>query len=144
MTTVAGTYDAITDEVVSGAEAAYRQFRENDPTFLERIDLDVEWIVPDSLPGGGALRGQLAVLEFMDSTSRLWEDAYPEPEELLPAGDALVVLGTWRARARSTGVRLAIPFAHVLRYRNGKLVYLRNYMDPTKALRSLEPEGPAG
>jgi ketosteroid isomerase-like protein len=131
--------DPITDEIVRQAEGSYRQFRENDPAFLDQIDEDVEWHVPDTLPGGGALRGQLAVLEFTDGMGRLWEDAYPEPEEFLPAGDTLVVLGTWRARARATGIRVEVPFAHVLRYRDGKLVYFYNYLDAAKALQSLEP-----
>jgi ketosteroid isomerase-like protein len=83
------------------------------------------------------------VLEFVDNMGRLWEDAYPEAEEFLPAGDKLVVLGTWRARARSTGVRVEVPFAHVSQYRDGKLVYFRNYIDAAKVLQSLE-EAPSG
>lgn len=121
---------------------AYRMFRENDPGFLERMDPDVEWHVPDTLPGGGDLHGSLAVLEFFETMSGLWEDAHPEPEEFLAAGDKLVVLGTWRAKARLTGVRVEIPFAHVHQFRAGKLVYFRNYIDAAKALQSLEGTAP--
>ena len=137
-----GSTDQITDELVQQCQVGYRQFRENDPAFLDTIDPDVEWHVPDTLPGGGALHGQLELLEFMETMSGLWEDAHPDPEEFLPSGDQLVVLGTWRARARSTGVRVEIPFAHVFRYRGGKLVYFRNYLDAAKALQSLA-EAPA-
>jgi ketosteroid isomerase-like protein len=135
---VAVVTDPITQDLVRQAEAGYRQFRENDPAFLDTIDPDVEWHVPDTLPGGGVLRGPLAVLEFMETTGGLWEDAHPDPEEFLPSGSTLVVLGRWRARARSTGVDVEIPFAHVLRYRDGKLVYFHNYLDAAKALQSLE------
>ena len=133
-----GSTDQITDELVQQCQDGYRQFRENDPAFLDTIDPDVEWHVPDTLPGGGALHGPLAVLEFMETMSGPWEDAHAEPEEFLPSGDKLVVLGTWRGQASSTGVRVEIPFAHVFRYRGGKLVYFRNYLDAAKALRSLE------
>ena len=135
--------DPITEELVAQSRDAYRMFRENDPAFFDAVDPDVEWHVPDTLPGGGDLHGTLEVLEFLDTMSGLWDDAYPEPEEFLPAGDKLVVLGSWRARARSTGVRVEVPFAHVQQFRDGKLVYFRNYLDAAKALRALE-EGPSG
>jgi ketosteroid isomerase-like protein len=81
------------------------------------------------------------VLAFFETVSGLWEDARPEPDEFLAAADKLVVLGTWRARARSTGVNVELPFAHVQQFRAGKLVYFRNYIDAAEALQSLE--GPA-
>ena len=117
---------------------AYRMFQENDPAFFDLVDPEVEWHVPDTLPGGGDLAGTMEVLEFLDAMSGLWDDAYPDPEEFLPSGDKLVVLGTWRARARSTGVRVEVPFAHIQQFRDGKLVYFRNYLDAAKALQSLE------
>ena len=140
---VGAVVDPITEELVAQSRDAYRMFRENDPAFFDLVDPDVEWHVPDTLPGGGDLHGTLEVLEFLDTMSGLWDDAYPEPEEFLPAGDKLVVLGTWRARAKSTGVRVEVPFAHVQQFRDGKLVYFRNYLDAAKALRALE-EGPPG
>jgi uncharacterized protein len=136
--TVGAVVDPITDDIVELSRDGYRMFRENDPAFLDRLDPEIEWHVPDTLPGGGDLHGHWEVLAFLDTTSKLWEDAYPEPEEFLPAGDTLVVLGTWRARARATGVLVEVPFAHVHQFRDGKLVYFRNYIDAAKALRSLE------
>ena len=88
--------DPITEEVVELARDGYRMFRENDPAFLDRLDPEIEWHVPDTLPDGGDLHGHLEVL-----------------------------------------------VAHVTQYRNGKLVYFRNYMDAAKALQSLE-EPPSG
>jgi len=142
-TVVGADVDPITEELVEQSRDGYRMFRENDPGFLDRMDPEIEWHVPDTLPGGGDLHGTMEVLEFLGTTSGLWDEAYPNPEEFLPAGDKLVVLGTWRARARSTGVRVEVPFAHVQQFRDGKLVYFRNYIDAAKALRSLE-EAPSG
>ena len=141
--TVRSVLDPITEETVRRSRDAYRMFREQDPAFFDRVDPEVEWHVPDTLPGGGDLHGTLEVLEFIDTVGELWEDAYPDPEEFLPAGDKLIVLGTWHAAARSTGVRVELPFAHVNQYRDGMLVYFRNYIDAAKALQSLE-ESPAG
>lgn len=135
--------DPITAELVERSRDGYRMIRENDPTFLDLVDPNVEWHVPDTLPGGGVLHGHLEVLEFMDTTSSLWSDAAPEPEEFLPSGESLVVLGTWRGRARSTGTWVELPFAHVQRFRDGKLVYFCNYIDAAKALQSLQ-DAPSG
>jgi hypothetical protein len=134
-------FDPITDELVALARDGYRMFVEGDPAFLDTWDPEIEWHVPETLPSGGALHGPAEVLAFFETVSGLWEDARPEPEEFLAAGDKLVVLGTWRARARPTGVDVEVPFAHVQQFRAGKVVYFRNYIDAAKALQSLE--GPA-
>lgn len=135
---VAAAFDPITDELVVLARDGYRMFGEADPAFLDTWDSEIEWHVPDTLPGGGDLHGPAEVLAFFENVADLWEDPVPEAEEFLAAGDKLVVLGTWRARAKSTGVDVELPFAHVQQFRNGKLVYFRNYTDAAKALQSLE------
>jgi len=133
--------DRITEDLVARSRDNYRMFRENDPAFVERLDPDIAWHVPDTLPFGGDLHGVMEVFEFFAAMNELFEDAYPEPEEFLAAGDKLVVLGTWRGRARSTGIRVELPFAHVSQFRDGRLVYFRNYIDAAKVLQSVE--GPA-
>ena len=97
-------FDPITDELVALARDTYRMFVEGDPAFLDAWDAEIEFHVPDTLPNGGALHGHMEVLAFFETVSGLWENPRPEPEEFLAAGDKLVVLGTWRAQARSTGV----------------------------------------
>jgi ketosteroid isomerase-like protein len=134
-------FDPITDELVALARDTYRMFVEGDPAFLDAWDAEIEFHVPDTLPNGGALHGHMEVLAFFETVSGLWENPRPEPEEFLAAGDKLVVLGTWRAQARSTGVDVELPFAHVQQFRAGKVVYFRNYIDAAKVLQSLE--GPA-
>ena len=113
-------------------------FREHDPAFLDRVDPDVQYRVPDTMPGGGDLHGHWEMLAFMDTVAGLWDDPRPEPEEFLPVGDKLIVLGTWRGTAKATGVSVEVPFAHVVQYRDGKLACVRVYMDAAKALQSLE------
>lgn len=140
--TVGALFDLITDELVGLSRDAYRMFREQDPAVLDNWDPEIEWHVPETLPGGGDLHGPLEVLEFLDTMSGLWEDPHPEPEEFLAAGDKLVVLGTWRGRARSTGVDVAVPFVHVQQFRAGKLAYFRTYIDAARVLQSLEAPAP--
>jgi ketosteroid isomerase-like protein len=130
--------DPITDADIERARVGYRKFREGDPSTFDDWDPDVEIHLPTGLPGGGALRGVLEFLEFQEGMREHWEEAYPEPEEFLSAGDKLIVLGTWHARARKTGRTAAVPFAHVYEVRDGKTVYFRNYTDSSETLESLE------
>jgi len=130
--------DRITDDHLARSREGYRMFRAQDPAFLDDWDPQIECHVPDTLPGGGDLRGHAAALEFFAGIAELFENPDPEPEEFLAAGDKLIVLGTWRATARSTGVRVEIPFAHVWQAREGKFVSFRNYLDAAKALQALE------
>lgn len=135
--------DPITDELVEQTRDWYRMAKERDPEFVERIDPEVDWYVPDTFAGGGHLHGPWAVLTFMDSVGALWDGVHAEPEEVLPSADALVVVGTWRGTVRATGMLVEVPFAHVLRFRDGRVVYFRNYIDTAKILQAID-EAPSG
>ena len=117
-------FDPVTDELVEQSRAGYRMLREGDASFLDLLDPDVEWHVPDSVPGGGALRGHWEVLAFFDAIGKKWEDPRAEPAEFLPSGDKLIVLGKWCGRARATGIEMAVPFAHIhaVPWREGRLL----------------------
>ena len=131
--------DPITDALVEQVRDVYRMFLAQDPAFLEALDPDVEWHVPDTFPGGGGVfHGQWEVLACLEEIGKLFENAQPDPEEFLSAGETLIVLGMWRARARATGVQVEVPFAHVQRFRDGKVVYFRNYIDSAEPLKALE------
>lgn len=136
-------FDPITDALVDRSRAAYQMVCEGDPAFLDLLDPEVEWHVPRALPGGGDLHGHWEVLEFLEASGEFWDDPHPEPRDFLPSGDKLVVLGTWCGRAKTTGVEMAVPFAHVQQFRDGKLVYFRNYLDATEVLKTLEDPPPA-
>lgn len=137
--TMGAAFDPVTDALVEQCRAGYQALRDGDASFLDLIDPDVEWHVPESFPSGGSLRGHWEVLAFMDASAQIWEDPHPEPREFLPSGDKLVVLGTWCGRARATGIEVAVPCAHVVQFRGGKAVYFRNYIDAAEVNKALEP-----
>lgn len=113
-------------------------FREGDLRFFERLDPDIDWWIPETLPDGGSRHGESEVIDFWEAMGELFEGAHPDPEEFIPAGDRLIVLGTWRARVKATGDLVEARFAHVNGYRDGKLVSFRNYIDTAKVLQALE------
>ena len=105
--------------------------REGDPGWAESYDKEVEFCVPEGLPGGGVLHGTFEIMEFLATMREYFEEAYPDPEQFfLLAPDQTIVLGTFYARAAGTGHELRIPFAHHFRSNDeGKIVYFRNYID---------------
>ena len=93
--------------------AGYRMLAEGDPAFLDRYEPDATLVFPATLPKGGTYGNPWDALEFWTSTSELFEEPHPEPEEFIRQDDRLVVLGCFRGRSRATGERVAVRFAHV-------------------------------
>jgi ketosteroid isomerase-like protein len=93
----------------------YRLFIENDPSFLDAFEPDATLVFPETLPNGGTYASPLEALEFWNRIGELFENPRPEPEEFTREGDLLVVLGHFQGRARKTGVRVALRFAHIYR-----------------------------
>jgi ketosteroid isomerase-like protein len=137
---VANGVGEVEEEIRRLSEETYRMFRDGDPGFLERLDPDIDWHVTDTLPEGGDLHGVTAVMDYLEAFDEDFEGK-PDPEEFIELGDRVLVLGTWRGRARETGVQVEARFAHLGRWRDGRLLEFRVYIDSAKLLRALEPHG---
>ena len=134
---VASGFDPITDVLVERSRAVYRMLLEHDAAFLDLFHPALEYHLPESF--GPVLHGPWELLEFLDDAAASFDDPRPEPEEFLPSGDTLVVLGTWKGTATATGVRVEVPFAHVQRFRDGKFVHFRVFMDTATVLTAQGP-----
>jgi len=126
----------------------YRLFKQGDPTFLDLYEPDATLVFPDSLPNGGTYSSPLEALEFWNSVGELFEGARPEPEEFIRDGERLVVLGHFHGRAKATGKKVAIRFAHVFAVADAeaplteqRFVYFELIIDTAVALSAVpEPE----
>jgi ketosteroid isomerase-like protein len=72
----------------------------------------------------------------MAESDQDFEEVRFEIEETRDAGEQAVGLGRFRARGRASGVDLNVPLGVFIRVRNGKLVYLRLFTEPTDALEA--------
>ena len=69
-------------------------------------------------------------------------DIRPIPEEYLPSGpERLVVLGRYVGAGRSTDRKLDAAFAHVLRFRDGRITELIQITDSARWHEALRPSG---
>ena len=98
----------------------------------ELLDPDFEARFADGLPlglGGRRVGAAAAIRDGWWAIGRAFR-VRAEPEEWVETTDGrLLVLGTYRGRARSTGVAVEAAFAHLWTARDGRLVALRQLTD---------------
>lgn len=116
---------------VRRAHAAFQQ-RELEP-ILALIDPEIEWHEPT----GAVRRGREELLGSWQAYDGQWDEFRWEPQEFLDAGQHVVVMGEFHARARATEVEVEVPFVHVYRLREGRVVWGREYVDTAKEARAL-------
>ena len=72
----------------------------------------------------GVHRGFDAFLRFVEQVDEMWENFQVEPEELIDAGDKVVVASRISGKGRSSGVETAMPLYAVWTLREGKVARL--------------------
>jgi len=122
---------------VDTARAAYEAFGSGDlATLQEGFAEDAVWVTSDELPLGGEVRGRDEIMGNFAQIPNYWTSFSVEPEEFIDAGEYVVVRGTQRA-ANDSG-SFEAPFAHLLKYRDGKVVRGEFFGDSAKAAKLLE------
>jgi uncharacterized protein len=108
----------------------YAAFGRGDvPAVLDTMTPDIEWCEPASIPYGSQV-GPQAVAENI--FARVVQDVAGftvVPQEFVDGGDVIVSLGRYQGKGAGSGVAFDLPFAHVWRFRNGKISYFRTHTD---------------
>ena len=123
---------------MSNAEALVRAFagwgRDNPANLRELLHPDCELVVPDSLPYGGTFQGADAAIGWFTRELWRWFDEFTStPEDLIDAGDRIVVPVHVRARTKN-GSAVDAHNAWIYEFEEGKLTRGRVYAD-TAVLR---------
>jgi ketosteroid isomerase-like protein len=128
--------DTNTDRLREG----YDSFNRGDiAAVLELLDKDIEWHEPEWViaPAGGTKHGRDQVLrDIFETTPENWDGFLVEPREVYEVGDTVIAEGAFKVQPKGGGTWLTVPFAHIWRFRNGKAISLRAYLD-VKELREL-------
>ncbi|HEX7278306.1 MAG TPA: fatty acid CoA ligase family protein [Solirubrobacterales bacterium] len=127
------------DRRIEVAREVFARFSRRDPSFLEQVDPDVEVEVPPTLPGGGRMRGQRRLIEFLESMEIHFEGQEMDLEKFIDAGEEIVILGLWRAAARRTGVSLEVPIAMRWGFRDGLVCRYQSYIDTATIQAAIAP-----
>lgn len=121
---------------VETAKAAYEAFSSGDmETLAGMFADDAEWVSSDELPLGGTTRGRDAIIANFTQIPSYWSEFGVEPEEFIDGGDWVAIRGTQRATGE--GGSFESPFAHLMRFSDGKLVRGEFFADSAKAKQAL-------
>lgn len=122
---------------VDTARAAYEAFGRGDLESLkESFAENGVWVTSDELPLGGVVEGRDAILGNFAQIPNYWTSFSVDPEEFMDAGDYVVVRGTQRA-SNDKG-SFEAPFAHLMKFADGKVVRGEFFGDSAKAAKLLE------
>ena len=128
----------MSQENVEVARRLHRAFNERDRDALAEVfDPDVEWIPILAKLEGASFRGPEEVNRWLDELDRDWAEFVTDPEEFRDLGDVVLILGTWHARARHSGLVLDAPGAWVARVRNGRIVRQETFTERAQALEAV-------
>ena len=99
---------------------------------------DAEWIPAPEVPGPPSYHGRDGFIEFMRMWTEDFDDWSIQVERLIDAGDDRVVaVQHQRAIGKGSRVPVELHFAVVYELRDGRVVRLRNYLDPADALEAV-------
>ena len=113
------------------ARATYRGWATLDRDDLELLlccvdpDVEVRWpadgvaAFPDVK---GMYRGHEGYRRMWDAVNEPWNEVEAHPEEVIDAGDRLLVIGRFTGRGKASGIRAEAPMFVVVRFRAGKVV----------------------
>jgi ketosteroid isomerase-like protein len=84
----------------------------------------------------GTFHGPEGLVRFIEGQAALFDDLRCDPEEVIDAGDVIVVPNRLTGKARNTGLPLDYRAIHVWTLRDGKAIRLRLYESRDKALEA--------
>jgi ketosteroid isomerase-like protein len=109
---------------------------------LPFLDPQIEWIsIPGFLPDARDYYGHEAVVLWFDKMAEVAEGVRWELEEVIDAGNPLVLASTMSGRGLGSGVPIQITVFHVIRMAGGKATRFESYVERGQALAAADRTG---
>jgi uncharacterized protein len=120
----------------------YESFAKGDiPAVLGSFDPNIEWIAAENSPYAGSepYIGPTAVLEnVIMGIGADWDDFSIRVDELIDAGEKVIMLGYYSGVHKSTGKQILAQVAHLWTLAGGKLVKFQQYTDTKQRMEVRE------
>src|SRR5262245_58331347 len=101
------------------------------------VDPAIEWELEPTAPGARRIyHGIDGVMEWWDQILDVFEYVRQVPERFIDSDDQVVVFVRTAAGARTTGLELNDERAHLITYRDGKVVRLQQFRERAEALEA--------
>ncbi len=99
-------------------------------------DDEFEIYQSESFPWGGTYKGKDGLMEFVKNSTSYY-DPRVVVEELVEAGDDVIVIGRSQGTIKATGETFDVRLVDVCRLRDGKLVSVDIFLDTPAILQKL-------
>jgi uncharacterized protein len=129
----------MSEQNVNIVRGMYEAFGKGDiGVVIAALDQSVEWFEAENFiyDDGNPYIGPNAVLEgvFMRIGAE-WEGFTVSPKEILDAGETVVGHGYYSGTYKKNGKEVRAQFAHLFKFREGKVVKFQQYTDTAQFLR---------
>ena len=105
--------------------------------FIATCDPSIEFTTEFSAVGGG-YHGHDGLRKFLRDFEDAWGDEIRlEPEAYFDLGEHTLAFHVLHGRGRESGAQVAMPVAHVFRWRDGLAIYFKAYDRRGDALKDL-------
>ena len=98
---------------------------------------ELEFVPFRSQLDGSPYSGAEGMRQFARDAAEEWEYLRIAPDDFREAGAQVLMLGSYHARGRASGVDVEFPAAWVARLRDGRIEYLRSYSDRDAAFQAV-------
>ncbi len=104
---------------------------------LDHMSEDVEWISPPEDPDPGTYHGHRGVEQFWTQWRAAVGQLKFEPEEMIDAGDHVVVVALRSGIGEASGLSVSDHVIQVFTFEGEKCIRVHEYYDREEALRSV-------
>ena len=106
--------------------------------YIAHCDPEIELHSSVTVPGGAVYSGHGGVRRWHQDLEDVFGDAIRvEPEAYFDLGEQTMSFHALRGRGGRSGAEIAEPYAHVCRWRAGRIIYFKGYSHRQEALREL-------
>jgi ketosteroid isomerase-like protein len=122
-------------EIVRRVSEAYN--RRDAGAMLAELHPEIEWHpwLQIQLGGGATVyRGHEGVRKGIRELEEAFSEIQAEQTEIRDLGERVVAIGHLRGRGKESGAITESAIAWIVEFRNGKVIRVREFLDPEKAL----------
>jgi ketosteroid isomerase-like protein len=129
----------MSEQNVEVIRRGYEHFGARGTLLEEIVDPEFVWDMSPfrNWPERQTYEGIAGATEFLTDWLGAWEDWELEVEEMVDAGDRVVVVARQRGTSKATGLPVEMHFAQVWTVRDGRQTRMEMYADPDEALRAV-------
>jgi ketosteroid isomerase-like protein len=126
-------------EGVAVVEEFYARFNRGEDV-LELCDPQIEFHEQEGSPFGGTYRGLEELQQFIGKLMSAFDNVELAADEIVDAGEHVLVAARFRATVRASGERVELPYLELDGVRAGKITYFRPYIDTALLRDAVETE----